>query len=312
MFPFTENQFGSFSNESYLGNADLCGRPLTLSCPIKASESMGPEYSIPKTKIIIICIVVVFVFAVIAILTFFIVDKKRRKPKFVTFDRRIKLSAQEISRATNKYNDANIIGRGGSSTVYKGVLSSGMVIAVKRLNLHNSPEVEKCFVSESNTLGQIRHRNLVKIIGTLSSANSKCLILDYIPNGNLDLHLHTNASNLSWEQRFNIAHGVAQGLVYLHKETGFGRILHCDLKPSNILLDEDFEAHISDFGIARMISSEIDRGVSMSGMQGSIGYVAPGMQSSVLFCFGLFLSTCMCVCVRERNEVKSCDLRRPK
>ena len=96
-------------------------------------------------------------------------------------------------------------------------------------------------------------------------------------NGNLDLHLHTNASKLSWEQRFNIAHGVAQGLVYLHKETGFGRVLHCDLKSSNILLDEDFDAHISDFGIARMISTEIDRGVSMSGMQGSIGYVAPGM-----------------------------------
>ena len=276
MFSFTGNQFGSFLNDSYLGNADLCGPPLTLSCSLKVSESIADQHGISKTKSIIIC-VVVFICAVIVILAFLIAAKKWRKTEVVTFYPRIKLSAREISRATNKYNDANIIGRGGSSTVYKGVLSSGMVIAVKKLNLHNSPEVEKCFVSESNTLGQIRHRNLVKIFGTLSSANSKCLILDYIPNGNLDLHLHTNASKLSWEQRFNIAHGVAQGLVYLHKETGFGRVLHCDLKPSNILLDEDFEAHISDFGIARMTSSEIEFAVSMSGMQGSIGYVAPGM-----------------------------------
>ena len=308
MLFFTGNQFGSFLNESYLGNADLCGPPLTLSCSLKVSESIAHEHDISKTKIIIICVVVVFICTVIAILAFFIVDKKRRKPKVVTFDRRIKLSAQEISRATNKYNDANIIGRGGSSTVYKGVLRRGMVIAVKKLNLHNSPEVEKCFLSESNTLGQIRHRNLVKIIGTLSSASSKCLILDYIPNGNLDLHLHTNASKLSWEQRFNIAHGVAQGLVYLHKETGFGRVLHCDLKPSNILLDEDFEAHISDFGIARMINSEIDRAVSMSAMQGSIGYMAPGIQSSIFVIFGfvlrymyVYVRACVrVVCVRLR------------
>ena len=295
LLPFTGYQFDSFRNDSYLGNADLCGPPLTLSCSLKVSESIAHEHDISKTKIIIICVVVVFICAVIAILAFFIVDKKRRKPKVVTFDRRIKLSAREISRATNKYNDANIIGRGGSSTVYKGVLSSGMMVAVKKLNLHNSPEVEKCFVSESNTLGQIRHRNLVKIFGTLSSANSKCLILDYIPNGNLDLHLHTNVSKLSWEQRFNIAHGVAQGLVYLHKETGFGRVLHCDLKPSNILLDEDFEAHISDFGIARLTSSEMEFAVSMSGMQGSIGYVAPGIQSKKLF--SLVLPLCMCLFV---------------
>ena len=307
MFPFTENQFGGFLNGSYLGNADLCGPPLTLSCPIKASESIGHEHGISKTKIIIICVVLVFICAIISILGFLIATKKWRKTKVVTFDRRIKLSAQEISRATNKYNDANIIGRGGSSTVYKGVLSSGMVIAVKKLNLHNSPEVEKCFLSESNTLGQIRHRNLVKIYGTLSSANSKCLILDYIPSGNLDLHLHTNESTLSWEQRFNIAHGVAQGLVYLHKETGFGRVLHCDLKPSNILLDEDFGAHISDFGIARMINSEIDRDVSMSSMQGSIGYVAPGMQS-ILFCFGLFLYTCISECMRESQKMVLCQI----
>ena len=178
MFSFTGNQFGSFLNDSYLGNADLCGPPLTLSCSLKVSESIADQHGISKTKIIIICVVVVFICAIIAILAFLIAAKKWRKTKVVTFDRRIKLSAREISRATNKYNDANIIGRGGSSTVYKGVLSSGMVIAVKKLNLHNSPEVEKCFVSESNTLGQIRHRNLVKIIGTLSSANSKCLILD--------------------------------------------------------------------------------------------------------------------------------------
>ena len=294
LLPFTGHQFNTFRNDSYLGNADLCGRPLTLSCSLKVSKSIAHEHGRSKTKIIMICVVVVFICAIIAMLAFLIAAKKWRKTKVVMFHPRIKLSAQEISHATNKYNDANIIGRGGSSTVYKGVLSSGMMVAVKKLNLHNSPEVEKYFVLESTTLGQICHRNLVKIFGTLSSVNSKCLILDYIPNGNLDLHLHTHTSNLSWDQRFNIALGVAHGLVYLHEETGFGRVLHCDLKPSNILLDEDFEAHISDFGIARMTSSEIEFAVSMSGMQGSIGYMAPGIQSTILFSLGC---SYVCVCV---------------
>ena len=291
LLPFTGSQFDIFPNDSYLGNADLCGPPLTLSCSLKVSESIAHEHDISKTKIIIICVVVVFICAIIAILAFLIAAKKWRKTKVVTFDPRIKLSARDISHATIKYNDANIIGRGGSSTVYKGVLSSGMMVAVKKLNLHNNREVEKCFVLESTTLGQIRHRNLVKIFGTLSSSNSKCLILDYIPNGNLDLHLHSHTSNLSWDQRFNIALGVAQGLVYLHEETGFGRVLHCDLKPSNILLDEDFEAHISDFGIARMTISDIEFAVSMSGMQGSIGYVAPGIQFAYIVSFALLVST---------------------
>ena len=166
------------------------------------------------------------------------------------FDTRIKLSAQEISCATMNYKETCIIGGGGFSIVYKGVLSSGFVVAVKKLNIENHPEIEKSFVSESTALGQIHHRNLVKIIGTLTTKAFKCLILEYIPNGNLDLHLHAATPRLSWEHRLKIALGVAHGLVYLHNETGFGQVLHCNLKPSNILLDEEFEPHISDFGIS--------------------------------------------------------------
>ena len=164
--------------------------------------------------------------------------------------------------------------------MYKGVLSSGIVVAVKKLNIENHPEIEKSSISELTALGQICHRNLVKIIETLTTKAFKCLILEYIPNGNLDLHLHAAIPVLSWEHQLKIALGVAHGLVYLHNETGFSQVLHCDLKPSNILLDEDVEPHIRDFGISRVTSSEVNKSVSVTAIQGSIGYVVPGMYSN--------------------------------
>jgi LRR receptor-like serine/threonine-protein kinase FLS2 len=249
-----------------------------------------------REKVIIVCVSLTSAIVGIAIAMYCIMAKRER-PRVVMFDTKIKLSAREISRATMKYSDSTIIGRGGFSIVYKGVLRSGFVVAVKKLDIENRPEIEKSFVSESTTLGRIRHRNLVKIIGTLSSRTFKCLILEYISNGNLDLHLHSPASELSWEQRLKIALGVAHGLVYLHNETGFGQVLHCDLKPSNILLDDDFEPHISDFGISRMIFSDADKSVSVDGMQGSIGYAAPGTWLKALL--DLIRSDMLMLCMAE-------------
>lgn len=276
MGSFSGPQFSTFSNASFLGNPNLCGPPLTVQCSDMVVKP-EPDHDLitSKEKVIIVCVSLISVFLGSAIAMYYILAKRER-PRIVMFDTKIKLSAREISRATMKYSEASIIGRGGFSIVYKGVLSSGIVVAVKKLNIENRPEIEKSFISESTTLGRIRHRNLVKLIGTLTTRTFKCLILEYISNGNLDLHLHSPASELSWERRLKIALGVAHGLVYLHNETGFGRVLHCDLKPSNVLLDDDFEPHISDFGISRMIFSDADKSVSVDGMQGSIGYAAPG------------------------------------
>lgn len=275
------NQFSSFTNQSYLGNKDLCGYPLTLECSVANTQTAMVQHSAAlKLKIIAGCVSGVAAGMIITALACYAISKRQQHvgtedSETQEFDKRIKLSARELSHATRGYSNANIIGRGGFSVVYKGILSNGMVVAVKKLDMLSHPEAQKSFVSELTTLGQIRHRNLVKILGTFTTRHFKCLILEYIPNGNLDMHLYKDACFLSWGCRFNIALGVAHGLVYLHDETGFGQVLHCDLKPSNILLDEDFEPHISDFGIARLITSKKDSSASGSVLRGSIGYVAP-------------------------------------
>lgn len=270
------NQFSLFLNGSYLGNADLCGYPLTSECEVSNTQGTG-EHRTLTIKLVVGCVAGIATGIIVIALACYIISKRRQSEglEALVFDKRIKISAQELSRATKRYNDANIIGRGGSSVVYKGTLQNGMVVAVKRLNMLSHPELQKTFLSEIIILGQIRHRNLVKIWGTLSTRHFKCLILEYLPNGNLDMHLYKDPCNLSWSDRLNIAIGVAHGLVYLHDNTGVGQVLHCDLKPSNILLDEDCEPHISDFGIARLISSRKDGCSSEPILRGSIGYVAP-------------------------------------
>ncbi|MCO5607962.1 hypothetical protein L7F22_062164 [Adiantum nelumboides] len=284
------NQFDSFTNQSYLGNADLCGLPLTSVCVEENNQDFLAHRSpTSKWKTIGGCVSGVVATACMIALVWYLVKRKTVAGKAVsiqTFDTRVILSLKELLDATNKFSDANIIGSGGSCTVYKGVLSNNMVVAVKKLDSLSHQEGQTSFVSESTVLGQIRHRNLARILGTLSTKHMKCLILEYISNGTLDTHLHNDACVLSWDRRFQVAVGVAQGLSYLHSETGVGQVLHCDLKPGNILLDEDYEPHISDFGIARLIGAGKDGESAVEAFRGSFGYVAPGISLHIL---------CLCV-----------------
>ncbi|MCO5601966.1 hypothetical protein L7F22_056093 [Adiantum nelumboides] len=275
----TGNQFDSFTNQSYLGNAGLCGLPLTTVClEGNNQDSLAHRPSTLKWKVIGGCVSGVMATACMIALVWYLIKRKTEAGKAVsiqTFDKRVNLSLKELLDATNNFSDANIIGSGGSCTVYRGVLSNNMVVAVKKLDSLSHQEGQTSFVSEFTVLGQIRHRNLARILGTLSTKHINCLILEYISNGNLDMHLHTDACVLSWDRRFQVAIGVAQGLSYLHNETGVGQVLHCDLKPGNILLDEDYEPHISDFGIARLIGAGKDGESAVEAFRGSFGYVAP-------------------------------------
>jgi len=150
-----------------------------------------------------------------------------------------------------------------------------MTVEIKRLKVEVEVEAQCCFMAECKTLGKIRHRNLVKIKGVIPNWDVKILILQFMPNGSLDMHFHRNSTPLDWVARLRIAMAVAEALAYLHEECGIEEIVHCDIKPSNILLDEQFEAHINDFGIAWLIDPEL-RGSTLSTMMiGSIGYIAP-------------------------------------
>ncbi|KAH7294274.1 hypothetical protein KP509_28G063500, partial [Ceratopteris richardii] len=191
------------------------------------------------------------------------------------FDKRVKISYERLLDATNNFSDANILGKGGSCTVYKGILDGNMLVAVKKMNDGHSEKQDVSFHAELTVLGQIRHRNLVRMLGMFVSDQLKCLVLEYISNGDLDMHLYKDNLGLSWEQRFHIAIGVPYGLSYLHNEAGSGQILHCDLKPRNILLDADLEAHISDFGISRIVNANRDSVSAAETLQGSFGYLAP-------------------------------------
>lgn len=187
----------------------------------------------------------------------------------------LKVSEKDICKITEGYSERNIIGRGASSTVYKGQLVNGMTVAIKKLKVELEEEAQRCFMAECKTLGKIRHRNLVKIMGVISNWDVKILILQFMPNGSLDMYLHGNSTQLDWATRLRIAMGVAEALMYLHEECGIGEIVHCDIKPSNILLDEQFEAHINDFGIARLIDPQLRSSTLSTTLRGSIGYIAP-------------------------------------
>ncbi|XXG71812.1 hypothetical protein AAC387_Pa07g1051 [Persea americana] len=201
----------------------------------------------------------------------------------------LQISYGDLSRATNGFSQANLIGVGSYGSVYKGSLDRiGKIVAVKVLNLERRG-ASKSFIAECRALRNIRHQNLLKIHTICSSIDSKgddfkALVFDYMANGNLERWLHPSrdeqhqSKNLTIIRRLNIAVDVASALNYLHNSCKKS-IVHCDLKPSNILLDDDMNAHVGDFGLARFLSEATSSGsqnhTNSSGIKGTIGYLAP-------------------------------------
>ncbi|XP_063947538.1 G-type lectin S-receptor-like serine/threonine-protein kinase At2g19130 [Daucus carota subsp. sativus] len=177
---------------------------------------------------------------------------------------------KDISKSTKDFSEK--LGEGGFGTVFRGTLPNSRDIAVKRLK--NLKQGEKQFRTEVSTIGQIQHINLVRLQGFCIEGEKRLLVFDYMKNGSLENHLFRQNSDvfLDWKARYNIMIGTARGLNYLHEKCR-DCIIHCDIKPDNILLDEEFNAKVGDFGLAKLLGREFSR--VLTTIRGTRGYLAP-------------------------------------
>ncbi|GMJ05347.1 hypothetical protein HRI_004203900 [Hibiscus trionum] len=183
----------------------------------------------------------------------------------------IRYSFRDIKRMSSGFQEK--LGEGGYGSVYKGRLRSGYLVAVKLLGKAKANGQD--FISEVATIGRIHHVNVAKLIGFCVEGSKQALVYDFMPNGSLDRIIFAEESKtvLSWQKMFDISLGVARGIEYLHQGCDM-QILHFDIKPHNILLDENFVPKVSDFGLAKLYSTD-DSIVSLTAAQGTIGYIAP-------------------------------------
>lgn len=214
----------------------------------------------------------------------------------------IEFSYYELEIVTNKFSDSNLIGVGGSSRVYRGYLRDGRVVAVKRIKTQEGPDAESVFMTEIELISRLHHCHVVPLLGFCLARHGKypqrLLVFEYMSNGNLrDCLDGASGKSLDWSRRVTIALGAARGLEYLH-EAAAPRILHRDVKSTNVLLDENWRAKITDLGMAKHLENDGIASCSSSParMQGTFGYFAPeyaivGKASlkSDVFSFGVVL-----------------------
>ncbi|CAD6206888.1 unnamed protein product [Miscanthus lutarioriparius] len=186
-------------------------------------------------------------------------------------------SYEELAAATGNFSAANLLGQGGFGYVHKGVLPGGRVVAVKRLK-SDSGQGEREFQAEVDIISRVHHRHLVSLVGHCIAGARRVLVYQFVPNKTLEFHLHGKGQPvMEWSTRLRIALGSAKGLAYLHEDC-HPRIIHRDIKSANILLDNNFEAKVADFGLAKLTSDNTTH-VSTRVM-GTFGYLAPEYASS--------------------------------
>jgi hypothetical protein len=307
-------------NNMYVGFSSTTGKRLANHYALAWSFKMNgqaPELlfsqvqlppilvGIERSKILTIGLPVIIVsLALVAILGVIYVIRRKRKFKELLEDWERDYGPQrfkykDLFVATEGFREKELLGKGGFGKVYRGVLpSSKSEIAVKRIS-YDSRQGMREFVAEIASMGRLRHRNLVPLLGYCRRKRELLLVYDYMPSGSLDKYLFYQPTlTLCWSQRFRVIKGVASGLFYLHEEWE-QVVVHRDVKASNVLLDGELNARLGDFGLARFY----DRGSDpqTTHVVGTIGYIAPELTrsgkattSTDLFAFGAFLLEVAC------------------
>nr|AYE92795.1 CLV1 [Anthoceros agrestis] len=309
--------FQFFNYSSYVGNPGLCGpqniipagssacdSPKSTAYPMRSAPHRGGKAA-PIAWIVGGLFAAALIVLLVGVCCFFnkyqwyissiLAKDKSIRPWKLTAFQRLNFSANHVLGCLS---EDNIIGRGGAGTVYKGEMPDGENIAVKRLPGKATTKGfshDHGFSAEIQTLGKIRHRNIVRLLGCCSNHETNLLVYEYMPYGSLGEILHgKNHVLLVWNTRYEIALQAAKGLAYLHHDCQ-PAILHRDVKSNNILLDSNLEAHVADFGLAKLLQNS-GTSQSMSSISGSYGYIAPEYaytlkvnEKSDIYSFGVVL-----------------------
>uniref|UniRef100_A0A0A9DPX1 Receptor-like serine/threonine-protein kinase n=1 Tax=Arundo donax TaxID=35708 RepID=A0A0A9DPX1_ARUDO len=254
-----------------LYNLSLASRPPYSKVYVRMGSKLRAKNGLHARGVVLLVVGLIALTSVILILG--LLWRYRRDwftcRKFEVEGSLVVYSYAQIKKATRNFSDK--LGEGGFGSVFRGTMPGPTVVAVK--SLKGLGHVDKQFRTEVQTVGVIKHTNLVCLLGFCVKGNAKLLVYEYMSNGSLDSHLFSEKSGvLNWNLRYQIALGIAKGLAYLHEECE-DCIIHCDIKPENILLDAEFCAKIADFGMAKLLGRDFNS--ALTTIRGTMGYLAP-------------------------------------